>query len=314
MENSFNFVGIDVSKKHLDVHARPLGRERQFTNDKAGWMALLAWLEGVRPTRVIMEATGGYERKPARFLSEAGVPVAIVNPRQVRDFARASGRLAKTDALDAAVLAHFAAVFDTRPMALPTPSALRLAQYTAAHGTLCKQLQALSNQLEHFDDPEIVRLWRRSIATLKTKIALLQKGIDAMVRDDPHLRQRDAILQSVPGIGPKVSAALLTGLPELGTVGRRQIAALVGVAPFNKDSGQRRGKRATKGGRTALRAKLFMSAMCAIQHNPILRPHYEHLVANGRTKMVAIVACMRKLVVIVNAMIRDGVMWQPKAS
>lgn len=314
MEKPMVFVGIDVCKLFLDAHVRPLGMSQRFANDAAGWNALRAWMGGHSVARVVMEATGGYERKVARFLKDTGLTVGVVNPRQVRDFARAAGRLAKTDTLDAAVLAHFAEVFETRPMLERSATVERLAEHVALRDTLVNQAKTLSNQLDHFTDQAMIRMLRAMVAALKLKIAALERKMAEVIQADPTLKQHNELLLSVPGIGPVVAASLLTELPELGRIDRRAIAALVGVAPFNRDSGPSRGRRSTAGGRASIRSKLFLAAMSGIRHNPVLREHYAHLQAKGALKKVALVACMRKLIVTLNAMMRDGTLWQPKAA
>ncbi|CAA7627368.1 transposase [Magnetospirillum sp. UT-4] len=261
-----------------------------------------------------MEATGGYERKVAHFLRESGLMVGVANPRQVRDFARATGRLAKTDTLDAAVLAHFAEVVATRPLPKRSAAVERLAEHVALRDALVNQARMLSNQGDHFTDKAMVRMLCGTVTALKAKITLLERKMAEIIQNDPTLKTHNELLLSVPGIGPVVAASLITELPELGHIDRRAIAALVGVAPFNRDSGSSRGRRITAGGRASIRSKLFLAAMSGIRHNPVLREYYKHLLARGALKKVALVACMRKLVVTLNAMMRDGAFWQPNAA
>ncbi len=308
------YVGIDISKAHADVHVRPSGRSARFGNDAEGWGQLLQWLgDDVGSGRVVLEASGGYERALARRLLGTGLKVSVVNPRQVRDFARASGRLAKTDRLDAAVLAHYAEVFTPRTLSLPTAAEQALAEFSALRTSIVAQIGALSRQLEHHDMPEVVRITKRMIAVLKAKQALLERRIAETMAGEPVLRDKAARLLSVPGIGPVVATTLITQLPELGTTDRRRIAALVGVAPINRDSGFMRGRRTIAGGRSAVRRDLFLATMSAIRCNDALRAHYQKLVKAGCKKKVAIVACMRKFIVMLNAMIRDGTPWKSPA-
>ena len=307
------FVGIDVCKSHLDTHLRPLGLARRFPNHDEGRHALRAWLAPHAVSRVALEATGGYENAAARLLCAAGLSVAVVNPRHVRAFAQASGRLAKTDQLDAAVLAHFAAVFVSRPMAAPSAQLERLAEYAGLRAALVKQITALGQRLGHLS-ADVGSIVQETVAVLKDQVARVERKIATLIETEPALRRRADRLRSVPGVGPAVAVTLLTGLPELGATGRRGIAALAGVAPVNRDSGRLRGRRTIAGGRGHVRRALFMAALSAIRCNPVIRTYYQGLVERGCVKKVAVVACMRKLLVILNAMIRDGRNWAPNGA
>jgi transposase len=304
------FVGIDVSKRWLDVHVRPAAQGRRFANDEAGRAALCQWLSGWPVTRLVLEASGGYERAVARALDAAGLAVWVVNPRRVRHFARASGRLAKTDRIDAAVLAHFAETYD-RPPARPRHPALeRLAEYRRARHQVQSQIVALNHQLGQLADPALkarLTILRRHLAD---ELKALERLMYEIVRTTPELAERYRQLTALPGIGPQAALALLADLPELGQLTRRTIAALVGVAPINHDSGALRGRRTIQGGRSALRHVLFMATLTATRHNPPLQAYYQRLIAAGKPAKLALVACLRKLVVILNAMVRDQTPWR----
>lgn len=311
MEMAQVFVGIDVSKSVLDVHVRPCAMRDQFVNGPSGWLALGAWLSRLRVARIVLEASGGYERGAAHALMQQGHIVCVVNPRRVRDFARACGYLAKTDRIDAAVLAHFAQVFDL-PVALrPDDAHAKLAQYVALRETLVAHKTRLSNQLTLMEDPDLRLVLEDLVKTLDAKLADLDNLIRCCIQDKADLCLRYQQLTSVPGIGPAVALSVMAFLPELGQISRRAIAALVGLAPFARDSGTMRGQRRIAGGRSAVRRALFMASLSATRFNPLIRTFYERLVKGGTTKKKAIIACARKLVTILNAMVRDGKKWQP---
>ncbi|MFC6654307.1 IS110 family transposase [Roseibium salinum] len=293
------------------MHVRPGGSRAQFANDRAGWAALGAWLSPFQVERVVVEATGGYERGAVQALLRQGHCVCVVNPRRVRDFARACGYLAKTDRLDAAVLAHFAQVFDPPSASLPSEAQAKLAQYAALRDTLVAQMTRLSNQFAHMDDPDVEQLVRELQETTKAKLADLDLLIQSCIQDNADLRQRYDQLTSVPGIGPVAAVFLIACLPELGQISRHAIAALVGVAPFARDSGNLRGQRRIVGGRAPVRRALFMASMSAVRFNPVLKRFYMRLIDNGCSKKKALIACIRKLVTILNAMVRDNKPWQP---
>lgn len=313
MGNLF-YVGIDVCKQFLDVHIVPLGKARRFRNTPQGWQAFVDWLcslGGPCVGRIAMEASGGYERRVARFLRGQGLPVSVLNPRRVRDYARALGRLAKTDAIDARVIAEMAANVDMKSISLPGPAEGRLTELARFHDHLVRQRQALANQQEQAEDAVVRRIVRNLLKTLDARLAALVVTIQRLVAETPGLRRKAEILQSVPGVGPALVRSLLSDMPELGALDRRQIALLAGVAPINRDSGSMRGRRCIAQGRSSVRRVLFMAALSGVRYNPALRATYERLVANGRPKKVAVVACMRKLIVTLNAMIRDGRTWAP---
>jgi transposase len=307
------FVGIDVSKDHLDAHVRPAGEAFRLANDGAGVAALVARLAALAPAAVVLEATGGYEAPAAAALAAAGLPVAVVNPRQARRFAEATGRLAKTDRLDAAALAHFAEA--VRPPARPLPDAdtRALAALVARRRQLVEMRTAEQNRLA-LAAPAVARGIRDHVAWLDRQIDRVGRELAAAVQASPAWRAKDDLLRGVPGVGPVVSCTLLAELPELGAVSGRRIAALAGVAPVADDSGRRRGGRAIAGGRAGARSGLYMACLSAVRYNPVLRAAYTRLRAAGKPAKVALVAAMRKLVVILNAMLRDNRPWDPAAA
>jgi transposase len=301
------FVGIDVSKRSLDV-ALPEGVAR-VSNTPEGIAGLAARLRQRVPALVVLEATGGYETGLVLALQRAGVPVAVVNPRQARDFARAQGRLAKTDAIDARVLARFGDVM--RPAPLPPIDASRdaLAGLVARRRQLVAALTAERNHLEHAT--AAVTVWiERHIAMLRDQLAQVDAAI-ATVEADQALAHRQAIVTSVAGVGPATAAVRLAELPELGRIEHKQLAALIGVAPINHDSGQFRGHRHIAGGRASVRCALYMATLSAVRHNHTLHHFYQRLRDHGKPAKVALVAAMRKLATILNALVRDDRPWQP---
>lgn len=302
------FVGIDVSKAQLDMALRPEGRF-SASNDDAGYTQVLERLRGVSPTLVVLEATGGLEIPITGILAAAGVPVVVVNPRQVRDFAKATGRLAKTDALDAQTLAHFAEVLRPELRPLPDEQTQALAALLARRRQLVEMLTAEKNRLSSAHKPVRKSLYTH-IAWLERELSHTDRELAHAIRESPVWREKDDLLRSVPGIGPVLATTLLANLPELGTLTHKQIAALVGVAPLNRDSGTLRGKRTVWGGRAPVRAALYMAALTAARFNPVLRTFYHRLCAAGKAKKVALVACMHKLLTIVNAVLKHRTPWR----
>ena len=303
------YVGIDVSKAHLDVSVRPNGETFRVANEEAGHAELLARLASSPPTLTVLEATGGYETAIAAALASAGIVLAVVNPRQVRDFAKATGRLAKTDALDAAVLAQFAEVVKPEPRPLNDARTSELAAMVARRRQLVDMLTAETNRMRVARSDGLRKHIYPHVAWLRRQIKDVDHDLDNKLRETPAWREKEDLLRSVPGVGPVLSRTLLAELPELGSIDRGEIAALVGVAPLNRDSGTMRGKRAIWGGRASTRAVLYMATVAATRCNPVLRIVYQRLLASGKAKKVALVACMRKLLVILNAMVRDGKPW-----
>jgi len=308
MEENPRYIGIDVSKAQVDVAVRPTGQRWAASYNETGVEELVSQIVDIGPAMVLLEATGGLEVPLVAALAAAALPVVVVNPRQVRDFARATGTLAKTDSLDAAVLAHFADA--VRPSVRP----LRDAETQVLNSLAARRHQVLTmlvsekNRLGTAISAVHPRI-EAHIAWLEQELNDLDEGLRQTLRRSPVWREKDDLLRTVPGVGEQVPLTLLAYLPELGTLDRRQIAALVGVAPFNRDSGTLRGKRAVWGGRARVRAILYMGAMVASRHNPVIRDFYQKLLAAGKPKKVALVACMRKLLVILNSMLKHGSPW-----
>jgi transposase len=307
------YVGIDVAKDRLDVHVLPQGEQVTLPRDGDGLAALLGRLQPLAPVLVVLEATGGLERVVAATLAGAGLPVAVVNPRQVRDFARALGRLAKTDAIDAAVIARFAERI--RPPLRPLPDAAQaeLAGLVARRRQLVGMLTAERNR-QGQAPVALARRIARHVAWLQTELDAVDRDLDRCIRATPAWQAAAALLTSVPGVGPVLSRVLLAELPELGTLDRRRIGSLAGVAPMNHDSGQHRGRRAIRGGRSSLRAALYMGALVASRHNPVIRAFYQRLCERGLARKAALVACMRKLLVLLNAILRTRQPWRDAAA
>jgi transposase len=304
------FVGIDVAKAALDLASRPDGAVLRVHNNEAGIAQLVTQLQETAPALIVLEATGGREAPVAAALATAGLPVAIVNPRQVRDFAKATGQLAKTDALDARVLAHFAEVVHPTPRALPDAEAQALSALLARRRQVVGMLVAERQRLET-TVPALRPRLEAHIAWLRQERDELDVALREQIRHSPLWREDDVLLQSVPGVGPVLATTLIAELPELGELDRKQIAALVGVAPLNCESGTWRGRRIVWGGRGQVRAALWMSTLVAVQHNPVIRAFYERLLAARKPKKLALTACMRKLLTILNALLRHRTPWQP---
>jgi len=306
-----HFVGIDVAKDRLDVHLRPSGESFTVIRDGEGLVELVDRLRRLAPRLVVMEATGGYETIVASAVAAAHLPLAVVNPRQIRDFARATGKLAKTDAIDAAAIAHFAEAI--RPPARPIagPEAQALGELVARRRQVIEMMVAERNRRRRATQRRVVRAIDRHLELLQTELSELDGDIDGAIRDSPAWQADADLLASVPGIGPATLRTLIAELPELGRLDRRKIAALVGVAPIHRDSGTMRGRRSIAGGRPAVRTALFMAALVASRKNPIIAPYYAKLRAAGKTAKQALTACIRKLVVILNAILRDRKPWQP---
>jgi transposase len=307
-------VGIDVAKAGLDVMVRPSGEARQLANAAAGIAELVGWLQMLSPQLIVVEATGGYEAPLVAELLIATLPVAVVNPRQVRDFARATGRLAKTDRLDAQVLAHFGQAVRPTPRPLPDEDAQALAALLERRRQVVAMRTAEENRLGAARVAAVRTRIQAHLAWLDTDLQEIDDDLHRRLRASPLWREQDERLQRVPGIGPIVSLTLLADLPELGRLAHGQIAALVGVAPLNRDSGTLRGRRAVWGGRRAVRTALYMGTLRATRCNPVIRRFYERLLAAGKAKKVALVACMHKLLIILNAMLRHHTSWQAQAA
>jgi transposase len=307
-------VGIDVAKAALDVAVRPQGEERQLSNDAAGIAEIVGWLQTLKPQVIVVEATGGYEAALVAELGVASLPVAVVNPRHVRDFARATGRLAKTDRLDAQALAHFGQAVRPTPRPLPDAEAQALAALVERRRQVVAMRTAEENRLGAARVAAVRARIQAHLAWLEADLGDIDGDLRQRLRASPLWREQDDLLQSVPGIGPILSLTLLAELPELGRLSHGQIAALVGVAPLNRDSGTLRGRRAVWGGRAAVRTVLYMGTLRATRCNPPIQAFYERLLAAGKAKKVALVACMHKLLTILNAMLKHQTRWQAQAA
>jgi transposase len=298
-----SFVGIDVAKDRLDVHVRPAGETFAVARDGKGLEALVAALQGRDVALVVLEATGGFELSVAAALAGARLPLAVVNPRQIRDFARATGRLAKTDALDAEAIARFAEAIRPEPRPLAGEDAQALSELVVRRRQLVEMIGLEKNR-------RVQKSLAATLRVLEAQLAALDDDIDGAVRGSPAWRAADNLLTSVPGIGDVTARTLIAELPELGQLDRRRIAALVGVAPVNRDSGRWRGHRAIAGGRVGVRNVLFMATLAAIRWNPVIRDHYARLTEAGRPRKLAIIACLRHLLTILNAILRTRKPWQ----
>jgi transposase len=303
------FVGIDVSKSWLDVAVHEQATVWRNANDDAGIGKLVEQLQALQPERIVVEPTGGFESLLVAELQHAGLPIVVVNAKRVRDFAKATGQLAKTDKLDARVLAHFAAALRPPVRAMQTEEEEQLTALITRRRQLLDMLTVEKNRLV------TLRGAMRSdveehLAWLSGHLKSLDQEIAAFVESKPAWKEKDAMLQSVPGVGPVTSATMLGMLPELGQLDRQQIAALVGVAPLNKDSGNKRGRRRVYGGRADVRSVLYMAALSATKFNPKIKAFYASLLKRGKEKKVALTACMRKLLVILNAMVRTQTSWR----
>lgn len=303
-----NFVGIDVAKDSMEVMVHESSKRWNFMNDESGLHKLIAKMKRLSPCLIVLEATGGYENTVATGLQCKGFSVAVINPRQIRDFARSIGTLAKTDILDARVIAHFAAKIQPPPRILPTEEAKRLGAILMRRRQVVTLLTAEKNRLLQAN-PAVRERVKNHVTWLKQELSDISKELKQMVQDDPEWKEKDKIIQSVPGVGPILSITLLADFPELGTLNRKQIAALGGVAPFNRDSGKMRGKRTIWGGRGVVRTATYMAAFAAIRCNPLLTSFFNRLVAAGKPRKVALVACMRKLICILNAMLKNRTRW-----
>jgi transposase len=305
------FVGIDVSKNQLDVAVWKRKKVMQYANDNKGILTVVTELAELTPTLVVLEASGGWEMALVAELAFAHLPVAVVNPTRVRAFARATGQLAKTDKLDARMLAWFAQAVRPEVRPLRNEQEALLTALITRRRQVVGMLTAEKNR-RHTTPGLVGERLNAHIAWLETELRCLEQEISDFIHKSPVWQEKEGLLQSVPGVGPVTAFTLLAELPELGTLNRQKIAALVGVAPFNRDSGPRRGKRRIFGGRAGVRNVLYMAALSASKTNPVIRAFYQRLLDNGKEKKVALVACMRKILVILNAMIRDGNLWQQR--
>lgn len=303
-------VGIDVSKKFLDIDCYPHRQAWRVPNSSEGHQQLVEKLRALAPQKIVLEGTGGYEFDVFLALTIAKLPVFRVNPRQVRDFAKCIGQLAKTDKLDAALIARFAHVVDFAPQMPPNSELARLQEHVARHQQLTTMFVAESNRFDHARDDDVRNSIAKSLQFLKDELAQQHRQLKQLIQASPEWQQREAILITVPGVGDKVAFVLVAELPELGSLSRRKIAALVGVAPFSNDSGLFKGKRTIRGGRGSVRRILYMATLVASRHNPVIKAYYQSLLAEGKKKKVALIACLRKLLTILNAMIRKQQTWK----
>jgi transposase len=306
------YAGVDVSKARLDVALRPSGGRFDVTNDQAGIDSLVGRLQAACPALVVLEATGGFERPVAAALAAEGMPVAVVNPRQARDFARATGRLAKTDKIDAEILARFGEAIRPEPRPIPEQEAREFAAILARRRQIVEMMTAEKNRLGATASKPVKKRIEAHIRWLEKELSRTDEDLDKTIRASVIWRENEALLKSVPGVGPVLARTLLAELPELGSgeLSPKQLAALVGVAPLNRDSGTLRGRRTVWGGRERVREALYMGTLVATRFNPAIKEFYERLCAGGKPKKVALVACMRKLLLILNAILKNRTPWR----
>jgi transposase len=304
------FVGIDVSKDRLDVHVRPSGEAFAVARDGKGLEGLVEQLRALSPTLVAVEATGGFETIVAAAIAGAGLPLAVVNPAQVRHFAQAVGKRAKTDPIDAQVIGHFAEAVKPEPRPLPDHAQRVLAELVGRRRQIIEMLVAERQRERRVDNPRVRKSLARHIAMLEKELPAIDGDIGMLVRGSPVWRENEDLLVTIPGISNTLARTFLADLPELGHLSRRQIASLVGVAPYTRRSGRWKGKSMIGGGRACARWAIYMAALSASRHNPILKLFYQRLLAAGKPKMVALIAVARRLLTILNAMLRDKQPWQ----
>lgn len=310
VQNEKFYIGVDVSKTSLDIYILPQGKYMCFSNDTLGINKLLRKIKLFPHVLVVMESTGGYEKPFAKALFAANLPTAIVNPRQVRDFAKALGRLAKTDKIDAEVIALFAEKLQPETRSFCTQHQELLSDNTARRRQLVQMITAEKNRLDKASITQIQSI-QRVLEILQQELKHFESAQKEVIKAHPEFTQKNELLQTISGVGTKVATAIIADLPELGQIGRKEIAALVGLAPYNCDSGLMRGKRVIRGGRASVRSTLFMAALVGIRHNIQLKTFYDHLLNAGKSKKSALTACMRKLLLIMNAMIKNNQPWHP---
>lgn len=304
------YIGIDVSRKYLDIAVRPSGQAWRTGNNETEIGHLVSRIKKLKPSLIVVEATGGLERELVGAMQLAQMPVAVVNPRQARDFAKATGRLAKTDQLDADNLAHFAQAVQPEPRPLPDEATQQLAALISRRRQVVEMLTAERNRLKGAPSVSAEHI-RQHIGWLQGQLADLDDDLNDRLEQSQQWQSKAKLLQSVPGVGQITILTLLADLPELGLLNRKQIAALVGVAPLSHDSGQYRGRRTIWGGRALVRSTLYMATLSAVQHNPIIKRFYERLLLAGKAKKLALTAALRKLLTILNAMVKSNSLWNP---
>lgn len=312
--SAFSHVGIDVSKDYWDVALDGEDKVRRYPATPEGLESLLGHLATLRNVRACLEATGGWERGLVDALHRHAIPVAVVNPRQIRDFARAMNQLAKTDAIDARVIARFAARMDPTPHQKPSENQEKLRSLRTRRNQVVDMLTQEKNRLATQHDPEIRQLIKRAIDWYHQQLQEIDQQLEARIEADASLREKAALLTSVPGVAMATASALLTEMPELGKLNRREAARLAGLAPVNRDSGKMRGKRTIGGGRSTVRRALYMATLVATRFNPRIRQHYQHLLSRGKKKLVALAACMRKLLLILNTILKTNTPWNYPAN
>lgn len=308
MNTQHKFIGVDVSKDSLDVCLRPEGKKWSIEYNDKEIKSLVKQLLAIEPSLIVIEATGGLEIQLVSQLAAAKLPVVVCNPRQIRDFAKATGKLAKTDKIDAEVIAHFADAIRPEIRPLKDEQTQKLTELLARRSQLVDMLTAEKNRLQQATTT-LKKDIQSHITWLEKHLENIEVDLKELIKETPVWREKDKIIQSIPGVGPIMSSVLLSCLPELGTINRRQVASLVGVAPFNRDSGKFKGKRAIWGGRASVRSVLYMCALTAIRCNPIIKSFYNRLIKAGKLPKVAITACMRKLLVTLNVMVKNGTAW-----
>ena len=306
------YIGIDISKRFFDVCFGVDGKVEHFDYTKQEVKKCAGKIVKYQPALVVLEATGGYEIELAAELQAKGLAVAIVNPRRIRDFARAVGRLAKTDKIDAQIIAKYASAIKPLASVKIASNARKIKALIARRSQLVAMRTAESNRLEHDFDKEVSKSIKQVIGFIEKQLDKVEADIKKLIDHDPDMKNKAKLIKTMPGIGDITAFMIVSELPELGRLNRRQIASLVGVAPINRDSGTFRGKRMTGGGRKFVRAKFFMPTLVAIQHNAVIKKYYQRLLGNGKTKMTAVVACMRKLLVILNTMAAKNECWKPE--
>ncbi len=309
MDKEKVYIGVDISKDSLDIAAYPTGQIWQYKNSKGGIAKAVAKFQGLGPTLIVSEATGGLEMPLTNALHQAGLPVAIVNPRRIRDFGRSMGILAKTDKLDAKVLALFAAKIEPPPRPIQDEASQKLENLLTRRSQTSDMITAENNRLKQCTDTVIQKHIQNHIHWLKSELKDLEKELKESIRQNPQFAEKVKLLKSMPGVGDNLSYSLVANLGELGHLNQREIAALVGVAPLNRDSGKQRGRRMVWGGRATVRKSLYMPALSATRCNPIIRDLYQRLVAKGKLKKVALVACMHKMLTILNSMVKNNTHW-----